>query len=213
MVAADYSLLAAEPVGEPCAEVIQDTPTVVASIEAAVGDEAPPEGGSGVINEPTKSVDVGIPVSAQSPTSEADGGKVAAAVSDVDDEPSDAPVIDGVVVADEENPPSYPEALGEADEGAPEANIVDKVARADVLLADTEEPLSSIDSEVDIALLRESRPETEPAAEAKAVVESASDMVVGTESGRAEEKELVPVPAAKVGFEIKPAAGVLPVLI
>lgn len=163
--------------------------------------------------EPTKSVDVGIPVSAKTPTSEADGGKVAAAVSDVNDEPSDVPVIDGVVVPHEETPLSYPEVLGESDEGAPEANIVDKAATADILLAGTEEPLSSLDVEVDLALLPESRPETEPAAEAKAAVESVSDMVVGTGLATAEDEELVPVPAVKVGFAIKPAAGVRTMLI
>lgn len=197
---ASYSLAATEPVDESCAEVTQDTPTDVASIEAVVGDGVAPEGAASTSEERTKSVGVGIPVSAQAPTPDADGGKVAAAVSDIDDELSDKAAIDSVVSVDEETPPQYPEDLGEANEDAPDAKIVGKAAMADVLLAGTEKAISPLEARVDLALLLKSRPETEPAAEAKSTVESALDMVAGTGPATAEGTELVMVPVAEVGL-------------
>lgn len=155
LVFADCSLVTLEPAEQPGAESTQDTPVVVAELEAATGDEVLPEGGAGAVEELGASAATGIPVCVEAETPKVDEDEVVGTVSvAVDDGLVDFAtehVIDDAVGANGEPPSSYPEVLDEAEEAAPDTNVVDKASKGGVIPAEPEDQSSAWNAEEGIA--------------------------------------------------------------
>lgn len=140
---------------QPGVGATDNSPAVVAELGLATGDENLLGGATGVVAEPGADSETDIPVCVEAATPELDEGQVAGAVSvAVDDVSVDVATetnVHGVVGADREIPPSYPQILDESEEGAPGTNVVDEASVDGIPSAEPEEQSSAHYAEVETA--------------------------------------------------------------
>lgn len=143
VLVSNYLLIfaAGEQVDWASTESPKDQPVVVASVEAAIGDEGLPEvAGAEAAELPTGEA-TDVPISEEAVPSEAEGDEVSVADSVAVEDGSahvaaDA-TVDVAVGEDEETPLLPAEVVVEADEGALDANDVDNMTMDRAFLADT----------------------------------------------------------------------------
>lgn len=149
LVPANYGLVAVEPVEQPGGEATKNAPAAVAELASVTGDEALPEGATGLVTERGADSEMDIPVCMEAATPELDESEVDGAVSvSVDDGSVDVATeasVQGAVSADEEPPPSCLGVLDEAEEGAPDTNVVDGASVDGVPPVETGEDSSTLD--------------------------------------------------------------------
>lgn len=145
VLAADFSLAAAEPVDQPAADTMDDQPAdfdVVSSEETSAMEESATIAATDVA------------VSAKAPIFEPGGvdelmAPVPVVVEDDSADVDPMPIVNGTVEVDGDTPPSYAEVVGEVKEGTPDANVVDEVTVDRALPADLQDQPSAFVAEVE----------------------------------------------------------------
>lgn len=134
-VSPDCCLAAVEVVEQSGVEATENVPAVAGDLDSATGDEALPEGATGAVVEPGVGSVMGIPVCMGEATPELDGNEVMGTASvALDDSAMDVTteiIADGVVGGDQNPSPSFAEVPAEAEEGAPDTNVVDEASPTD----------------------------------------------------------------------------------
>lgn len=152
---ADCSLIATNPVEPPVGEATEDMPAVAADSQSATGDELLPGGAMSVEEEHIADEAIGMPVSEEAPTSKVEEAEVdaagAVAVDDGSVGVNTEPVAACAVGANEKPPASHDEVLGEAEAGAPGANIVAELSADGILPVVTEDFASALDADTELA--------------------------------------------------------------